>query len=244
MAICLTQGYAQKQHGKASYYSKKTTGARTASGERLHHDSLTCAHKFYPFGTRLKVTNLSNQKSVEVRVTDRGPFGRGRIIDLSWAAAKKIGMIAQGVASVKVEMLDNPIPFKPESIELPKIDFEIAEAGYSFIHKWSKNNNKNSNNAKNDEASKEEYGYTTKNNSNNLTSAAQSDKNVKRDSKQENKRDSKQENKRGSKQEAKRDVKHDPKYDNKGKHINSQKETSNKWSNVFDKIKNWGADLF
>lgn len=75
----------------------------------------------------LKVTNLRNNKSVVVEVIDRGPFGRGRIIDLSWAAAKEIDMISQGVATVKVERLDNPVPFKPEDTKLPKIDFEMAE---------------------------------------------------------------------------------------------------------------------
>ena len=73
---------AQVQHGKASFYSKRATGARTSSGERLHHDSLTCAHRTYPFGTILRVTNERNGKSVLVRVTDRGPHRRGRIIDL------------------------------------------------------------------------------------------------------------------------------------------------------------------
>ena len=71
------------QTGKASYYAKKFTGRRTASGERLHHDSLTCAHRTYPFGTLLKVTNPANGKVVIVRVTDRGPYVKGRIIDLS-----------------------------------------------------------------------------------------------------------------------------------------------------------------
>lgn len=119
---------AQKhQHGKASYYSKRATGARSASGQKIHHDSLTCAHRYYPFGTMLKVTNLRNDKSVIVKVIDRGPYGRGRIIDLSWAAAKEIGMIAQGVGTVKVERLDNPVPYKPEDSKLPKIDFEMAE---------------------------------------------------------------------------------------------------------------------
>ena len=75
----------------------------------------------------LKITNLRNNKSVIVEVIDRGPFGRGRIIDLSWAAAKEIDMISQGVATVKVERLDNPVPFKPEDSKLPKIDFEMAE---------------------------------------------------------------------------------------------------------------------
>lgn len=105
--LCALPNFAQQhQKGKATYYSKRATGAKTASGEKLHHDSLTCAHRFYPFGTFLKVTNLANDKSVVVKVTDRGPFGRGKIIDLSWGAAKEIGMLAQGVASVKVEVID------------------------------------------------------------------------------------------------------------------------------------------
>ena len=138
VSLALTPCAAQKQHGKASYYSKRTTGARTASGQRLHHDSLTCAHKHYPFGTMLKVTNLSNSKSVIVKVIDRGPFGRGRIIDLSWGAAKAIGMLSQGVASVRVERLDKPIPFRPEEEKLPKIEFDVAESDYEFTPKWRK----------------------------------------------------------------------------------------------------------
>lgn len=136
--LCLTACWAQKkQHGKASYYSKRATGARTASGQRLHHDSLTCAHRYYPFGTHLKVTNLRNNKSVIVKVIDRGPFGRGRIIDLSWAAAKEIGMIAQGVASVKVEIVEKPVPFRPEEEKLPQIDFEVAESDYTLEPHWN-----------------------------------------------------------------------------------------------------------
>ena len=101
---------SQTRRGKASFYSKKATGARTASGERLHHDSLTCAHRTYPFGTILKVTNLRNGLTVNVRVTDRGPFGRGRIIDLSYAAAKALGMLSQGVAMVEVQKVVRGIP--------------------------------------------------------------------------------------------------------------------------------------
>ena len=133
--ICLIPCSAQKQHGKASYYSKKITGAKTASGQRLHHDSLVCAHRSYPFGTHLKVTNLNNNKTVIVKVIDRGPFGRGRIIDLSWAAAKKIGMINQGVASVKVELVDNPIPYRPEEAKLPRIEFDVAESDFKWYPK-------------------------------------------------------------------------------------------------------------
>ena len=97
---------AQQQRGKASYYSKKLTGALTSSGIRLHHDSMTCAHRTYPFGTILKVTNPANGKTVKVKVIDRGPFIKGRVIDLSWGAAKALGMLSQGIAIVIVE-LDN-----------------------------------------------------------------------------------------------------------------------------------------
>lgn len=142
--IGLIPCWAQKQHGKASYYSKKITGAKTASGQRLHHDSLVCAHRSYPFGTHLKVTNLSNNKSVIVKVIDRGPFGRGRIIDLSWAAAKQIGMINQGVASVKVELQDNPVPYRPEEAKLPRIEFDVAESDFKWYpHEHKKVSNIN-----------------------------------------------------------------------------------------------------
>lgn len=124
--------YGAKAAWQSILLFKKITGARTASGQKLHHDSLTCAHRFYPFGTMLKVTNLSNKKTVVVKVTDRGPYGRGRIIDLSWGAAKAIGMLSQGVSTVKVEMIDKPIPYRPEDPKLPHIDFEVAESDYDF----------------------------------------------------------------------------------------------------------------
>ena len=119
---------AQTQTGKASFYSKRASGSRTSNGERLHHDSLTCAHRTYPFGTMLRVTNERNGKSVIVRVTDRGPHGRGRIIDLSYRAASELGIIAQGVAVVKVERVNTSrVPYKLEKESLPEIDFEVTE---------------------------------------------------------------------------------------------------------------------
>ena len=119
---------AQTQRGKASFYSKRATGSRTSSGERIHHDSLTCAHRTYPFGTLLLVTNERNGRQVVVRVTDRGPHSRGRIIDLSHGAARKLGIIDQGVAMVKVERYhDSNIPYRPDERELPEIDFEVTE---------------------------------------------------------------------------------------------------------------------
>lgn len=128
VAIVVATASSQIQHGKASFYSKRATGARTSSGERLHHDSLTCAHRTHPFGTLLKVTNERNGREVIVRVTDRGPHSRGRIIDLSHAAAKELGIINQGVAVVKVEPVrKTKVPFKPEPESIPEIDFEITE---------------------------------------------------------------------------------------------------------------------
>ena len=128
------------QSGKASFYSKRATGARTANGERLHHDSLTCAHRTYPFGTMLKVTNMQNGKEVVVRVTDRGPYRKGRIIDLSWGAAKAIGMLAQGITTVKVERVSPGfvVPFKPEESRLdqPIYEFDIAEIADGAMPIW------------------------------------------------------------------------------------------------------------
>ena len=117
------------QKGKASYYAKKFSGRQTASGERLHHDSLTCAHRTYPFGTLLKVTNPANGKEVIVRVTDRGPYVKGRIIDLSVRAARELGIIAQGIAPVTVERYDSTaVPFRPEDfIDLPEFDIGTNE---------------------------------------------------------------------------------------------------------------------
>lgn len=139
--VTLIPLHAQVQRGRATFYSKRATGARTASGERLHHDSLTCAHRTLPFGTLIKVTNVDNDKEVVVKVTDRGPFARGRIIDLSWSAAQELGIIAQGVGNVKLEVVgfsdDFVVPYKAsDRIELPQIDFDVADAGYSVIEEW------------------------------------------------------------------------------------------------------------
>lgn len=126
------------QRGKATYYSKRATGARTSSGERIHHDSLTCAHRTYPFGTKLKVTNPSNGKSVIVKVTDRGPFARGRIIDLSWRAAKELGILSKGVALVEVVRADKiVIPFKPsDEKDVVEFDFENSDITENLRPTW------------------------------------------------------------------------------------------------------------
>jgi rare lipoprotein A len=88
--------------GLASYYGGKYEGRKTANGETFHTNDLTAAHKTLPFGTRVKVTNLQNGKTVKVRINDRGPFVAGRIIDLTPKAAKKIDMINAGVVKVRI----------------------------------------------------------------------------------------------------------------------------------------------
>lgn len=88
--------------GKGSFYADKFEGRPTASGEKFDQGKMTCAHRTLPFGTKVKVTNLANGHTVTVTVNDRGPFAAGRIIDVSKKAAKKLGMVNQGVASVKI----------------------------------------------------------------------------------------------------------------------------------------------
>jgi len=92
--------------GVASHYSTKT-GTKTASGERLVDSKLTAAHKTLKFGTLVKVTNLKNNKTAVVKITDRGPYCKGRILDVSQAAAKQLGFHKQGIAKVKIEVVDN-----------------------------------------------------------------------------------------------------------------------------------------
>ena len=92
--------------GIASYYSETLHGQRTASGERYDRQALTAAHPTLPFGSRVRVTNLGNGLSVVVRINDRGPFVEKRVIDLSYAAARKLGFIGQGTTRVRLEVLD------------------------------------------------------------------------------------------------------------------------------------------
>lgn len=102
-------GYSQgTETGLASFYSDAFEGKKTASGEIYKSSKMTAAHRTLPFGTRVKVTNLSNNKSVTVTVNDRGPFVKDRIIDLSKAAAVKLDYIDQGVTKVKIEPIKKP----------------------------------------------------------------------------------------------------------------------------------------
>jgi rare lipoprotein A len=103
--LCATAS-AQVQSGKASFYADKFEGVQTASGEKYKRKKLTGAHKTLPFGTKVKVTNVQNSKTVELTINDRGPYVEGRIIDVSKAAAEALGFINQGIADVTVEVID------------------------------------------------------------------------------------------------------------------------------------------
>ena len=93
-------------YGKASYYAHDFNNKKTANGEIYDMYGLTAAHRSFPFGTIINVTNVENNKSVRVRITDRGPFKLERIIDLSLGAATQLDMIKKGTASVKLEVLE------------------------------------------------------------------------------------------------------------------------------------------
>ncbi|PSJ73347.1 septal ring lytic transglycosylase RlpA family protein [Sphingobacteriales bacterium UPWRP_1] len=93
--------------GVASYYSNSLSGKKTASGEKYNHNKLTAAHRTLPFGTKIKVSRIDNGKAVIVKVNDRGPYIKGRVVDLSKAAADKIGLTGVGKMQVKIEVIDN-----------------------------------------------------------------------------------------------------------------------------------------
>jgi rare lipoprotein A len=99
---------ADAMEGLAAVYSDKLNGRKTASGQAFRQSELTAAHPTLPFGTKVRVTNTQNNKSIEVRINDRGPTQAGRVIDLSSAAAAKIGIRKTGTAPVKLEVVGNP----------------------------------------------------------------------------------------------------------------------------------------
>lgn len=106
LAFIFAVACAQVQTGKASFYADKFEGHPTASGQKYHHNKLTAAHKTLPFGTKVKITNLGNNQTVEVVINDRGPYIENRIVDLSKSAAEKLGFVNQGLADIRLEVLD------------------------------------------------------------------------------------------------------------------------------------------
>ncbi len=133
IVLFAVQTEAQVLKGKATYYANRFHGRKTSSGERYHKDSMTCAHRTLPFGTLLKVRNVRNGKEVVVRVTDRGPFRDDAILDLSYAAAKQIGMLRRGIVRVEAERFDKPSPYIVRSkseVVLPKLNITLP---YTFV---------------------------------------------------------------------------------------------------------------
>lgn len=135
-----SQGY--RERGIASWYGKKFHGRRTSSGEPYDMYAMTAAHKSLPLPTHVRVRNLANEKSIVVRVNDRGPFHEGRIIDLSYTAATKLGMVGHGTAQVEVTALP---PYqamsgsKKVARKAPATRTELAAAGISNAVKTATN---------------------------------------------------------------------------------------------------------
>jgi rare lipoprotein A len=117
----------KSQEGIASWYGKDFHGKRTSNGDIYDMHKLTAAHKELPLGTRVRVTNLENRRQVDVLINDRGPFVRGRIIDLSYAAAKALDMVDQGTALVRITLLSPPQGGK--SSGSPAISYYGIQAG-------------------------------------------------------------------------------------------------------------------
>ncbi|MGZ8487004.1 MAG: septal ring lytic transglycosylase RlpA family protein [Candidatus Binatia bacterium] len=118
------------QTGIASWYGPGFHGKATASGEIYNQDEMTAAHQTLPLGTKVMVTNMENGRSAEVLVNDRGPFAKGRIIDLSHAAARSVDMLGPGTALVRVEVLDSPVPLR--SIP-PALDYTLQLGSFSQL---------------------------------------------------------------------------------------------------------------
>ncbi len=117
------KGPVYVQHGIASWYGRKFHGRRTASGEIYDMYELTAAHQTLPLGTYAMVTNLENRRSVLVKINDRGPFVKGRIIDLSYASARAVGMVEEGTANVKV------VAFGLKEARRPEIQIYAVQVG-------------------------------------------------------------------------------------------------------------------
>ena len=126
--VCVTGMHAQfLLKGKASYYHDALNGNKMSNGEPYHKDSMTCAHLKLPFGTMLKVRNLRNDKEVIVEVTDRGPYAKKYILDLSRAAARELGIIGRGFAPVEISIYTPakvPFRLKDEEAEIPELDLQ------------------------------------------------------------------------------------------------------------------------
>lgn len=140
--LCAQRKYNPKDKGIASYYHDRFHGRRMANGQKYNRDSFTCAHLKYPLGTMLKVRNLVNGKECIVKVTDRGPYSRKFIIDLSRAAAKYLGILGAGFTQVELTpYYAGQVPYKleePEIPEIPELDIDYEPAAIYPYPVWQK----------------------------------------------------------------------------------------------------------
>ncbi len=142
ISLMISDNIVAQQKGKATFYADRFHGRKTASGIPYHRDSLTCAHRTYPFGTILEVTNPSNGRKVIVEVTDRGPFARGKIIDLSHAAAHKLGIARKGIATVEIaewEFIEH-LPLHIDFRKLKLLPASYIPERYMHIYKTTESN--------------------------------------------------------------------------------------------------------
>jgi len=130
--------------GIASYYGKALHGRKTSSGERFDMYKMTCAHRTLPFGTILNVRDIKTGRSVQVRVTDRGPFGRGRIVDLSLAAARELGIESRGIAQVEVTISQPEKKEQEAPLRMPNTErrhelqlFDPITGDYYAVSDWN-----------------------------------------------------------------------------------------------------------
>lgn len=129
----MASGKGFVQRGIASWYGPDFHGKRTSSGETYNMHAMTAAHKTLPLPTHVKVRNLSNGKSVVVKVNDRGPFAHDRIIDLSFAAAKKLGVIGPGTAKVEVSALDTAQSTRRATVRAVPLARQVSASGDVFV---------------------------------------------------------------------------------------------------------------
>ena len=163
-----TNAIAQKvSAGDATYYGRQFHGRRTSDGSKYHRDSLTCAHRTLPFGTLLKVRNTKNGREVVVKVTDRGPFRRGGIVDLSFAAAKEIDMVNSGVVRVEIEAMGQEPSFavvNDKQHHLPELQLlDPSDGNYYTMSEWVKRGQAARERAKLQAAQRNRASYLAKN---------------------------------------------------------------------------------
>lgn len=137
VSVCVAQALPM-QKGNASYYHDRFHGRKMANGNLYHRDSMTCAHLRYPLGTWLHVRNLSNGKEVNVQVTDRGPYSRKFVIDLSRAAARELDIISYGYRPVEiVPFVPARVPYLLEpSLERPELDLGFSDDENILNPRW------------------------------------------------------------------------------------------------------------